>query len=232
MLWGAKQVVGLRKPNEFCPDGKLFIVSEDQEHEVLRFLKLTDALNIPRQGDHLEFPLFAHEQEKVHEMLRSNGIAEGRYICVHPGARDTKRRWPAERFALLADKLTAEGYTILLTGSEEEKELLHQVTSIMTLDAIDTVEAFGHLELGELAALIHFSMGLVSNDTGVSHIAAALDVPSVIIFSSYSTPSRWAPLDASNHAIILPEDAQDFDTVYDVVLRQIKFSAKPRFVNT
>jgi ADP-heptose:LPS heptosyltransferase len=207
------------------------VVSEDDEHEVLRFLKLADALNIPRQGDHLEFPISSFEQKKVLDLLHSNGIAEGRYVCLHPGARDPKRRWPAEYFARLADKLSGEGCTILLTGSDEERGLLQQVTSLMKLDAINTVEAFGHLELGVLAALIHFSVGLVSNDTGVSHIAAALDVPSVIIFSQHSVPSRWAPLDASNHAIVLPEYAQDFDTVYNVVLRQIKFSGKPRFIN-
>src|SRR5688572_2665692 len=95
MLWGAKQVVGLRKTNEFCPDENRFIVSEDHEHEVLRFLKLTDALKISRQGDHLEFPLFAHEQQKIRRLLKCNGIAEGQYVCLHPGARDPKRRWPA-----------------------------------------------------------------------------------------------------------------------------------------
>jgi ADP-heptose:LPS heptosyltransferase len=228
MLWGATQVAGLRKPNEFCPDENRFIVSEDHEHEVLRFLKLTDSLNIPRQGDHLEFPLFAHEREKVTRLLECNGVAMGKFICLHPGSRDPRRRWPAEHFAFLADKLAADGHNILLTGSDEEKELLQQVTSLMELEAINTVEVFGHLQLGELASLIHFSMGLISNDTGVSHIAAALEVPSVIIFSRYSAASRWAPLDRSSHAVILPEHAQDLDTVYNVVLRQINLPSRHR----
>lgn len=155
MLWGAKQVVGLRKPNEFCPDEKLFIVSEDDEHEVLRFIKLIKVLDIPRQGEQLEFPIFTSEIEGIRPGLLSNGVAEGRYICMHPGARDPRRRWPVDRFALLADKLAADGHTILLTGSEDQNELLAQITFLAKSKVINVVEKFGHLPLGELAALIN-----------------------------------------------------------------------------
>lgn len=231
MLWGAKLVVGLRKHNEFCPDEKLFIVSGDDEHEVLRFLKLIKALNIPSQGEQLELPIFTSEIDEIRKKLLNNGIAEGHYICMHPGARDPRRRWPVDRFALLADQLASHGFTIVLTGAEDERELLAQITFLMRFKVINVVEKFGHLPLGELAALISLSMGLVSNDTGVSHIATALNVPSVIIFSQYSNPNRWAPLDTSIHTIVLHEDAANVDIVYDAVVKQILDPIKLRLIN-
>ena len=51
MLFGAKKVCGLRKSGEYCPDEKLFPISEDSDHEVLRFLTLTEALKISPQHD-------------------------------------------------------------------------------------------------------------------------------------------------------------------------------------
>ena len=57
MLWGGKRVCGLRKSGEYAPDEHLFPVSEDGEHEVLRFFKLLVALDIESQGSHLEFPI-------------------------------------------------------------------------------------------------------------------------------------------------------------------------------
>jgi ADP-heptose:LPS heptosyltransferase len=221
MLFGAKKVCGLRKPDEYCPDEKLFPISGDEEHEVLRFLKLIDALDLPFQGHELEFPFLDGEQEKLKKRLKKQGLLTRPYICIHPGSRDPKRRWATQRFAAVADMLARQGFDIVLTGSEEEKDLLREVGTLMTQKAVNAVDEFGNLPLGELAALLNYSVGLLSNDTGVSHIAAALKLPSVIVFSEYSKPNRWAPLDTARHTIVLPGQSQNCENVFNEVMNSI-----------
>jgi ADP-heptose:LPS heptosyltransferase len=222
MLFGASKVAGLRREGEYSPDEKLFPISEDTDHEILRFLKLVDALGIPRQGVDLEFPLLANEVESSNKLASDLNLPLGTYLCVHAGARDPRRRWPPQRFAYACDNLSNRGYTIVLTGSSDEKDILRSVERQMKNVPVNIVERAGHLPLGELAALIKNSAGLLSNDTGVSHIAAALHVPSVVLFSAYSTPERWAPLDRTRHRIMSWEEAANENAVVNAVLATIK----------
>jgi ADP-heptose:LPS heptosyltransferase len=222
LLFGAKKTFGLRKPSDWCVSESDFPVSGDSEHEVLRFLKLTEPLQIPTEGAYLEFPFHASELENVRAHLAEIKLSEKSYICIHPGARDFRRRWPARNFALVADQLASFGYAIVLTGGGEEREVLEEVASHMSASAaLNVVKAFGHLPLGELAAVIRYSAGLVTNDTGVSHIASALQIPSVIIFSPFSNPSRWAPLNTQIHQAIPTAAAEDHRSVAQMMLQNL-----------
>ena len=219
MLFAADIVCGLRKKNEYCPDENLFPVSGDDDHEVLRFLKLADALNIPRQGHDLEFNFMPEEIQNGHDMLRAMSFQHDKFFCIHPGARDPRRRWSVENFIRVADALAGYGYDIVLTGSADERELLSQVACRTRFPVIDLVEKFGHVGIGELSYVISKSACLLSNDTGVSHIASALRTPSVVIFSDFSHPRRWAPLDTELHTIILPEQSSDVESIVDSCLK-------------
>jgi ADP-heptose:LPS heptosyltransferase len=226
MLWGAKTVAGLRRENEYCPDENLFPVSEDDEHETLRFLKLVDALEIRRMGTWLEFPFTEEEDNKFRRLAEWLQIQPGSYICLHPGARDERKRWPAKHFAVVGDRLSEEGNTIVLTGSEIELPVLEEVERHMHNPAINTVKYQKEIALGELASIIGNAQLLICNDTGVSHIASALQVPSIIIFSPLSNPGRWAPLDAVLHRIVTPEKSRNPDFVIQFARQQLKTSLK------
>jgi ADP-heptose:LPS heptosyltransferase len=226
-LWGAKTLTGLRRENQYCPDEKLFPVSEDDDHEILRFLKLTNALGLPSHGVHLEFPF--SEEEILHFQAVSDrlNLSAGKYICMHVGARDPRRRWPLENFAAVADRLAETGYQVVLTGSKEEAGLLQHVSQQMNFPSINTIGILDDLSLADLALIIQHAVLLLSNDTGVSHIAAALSVPSVIIFSPFSNPARWAPLNRSLHHIITSDQANDIDYVMDSTFTQLQFEQRP-----
>jgi ADP-heptose:LPS heptosyltransferase len=222
MLWGAKKVAGLRREGSYCPDKKLFPVMTEREHEVTRFLRLAEAIGAPSNNTELEFPFLEEEVASGRNLLTSLGLSPGRYICIHPGARDPRRRWAPKNFAYAGEQLASKGYSILLTGSEEERDLLRQVESLMRIPVINLVERAGHVDIGELAVLISYAGALVSNDTGVSHIATALKVPSVIIFSPYSDPQRWAPLDRERHVAIPFDQTGDVSNVIRIILRHLE----------
>lgn len=87
------------------------------------------------------------------------------------------------------------GLQVVLTGSASEWELADTIAHKMKAPAVNLA---GRTSLGALAALLSESQLLVCNDTGVSHLAAALRVPSVVVFSG-SDLQRWAPLDLVRH---------------------------------
>jgi ADP-heptose:LPS heptosyltransferase len=222
LLWGATHVAGLRKEGDPILEQALFPVSGDDENEARRFLKLLDVLGIPSAGTFLEFPLSKQEELYFEELGNQIGLSPGEYVCIHSGSKDPKRRWPAEYFAAMGDQLAGLGYKVVLTGSAQEASVIKNVLQYMKAPAIDAVKAFAPMNLGKLGAVIKHSKLLLSNDTGVSHMAAAFQVPSVIIFSSYSSVSRWAPENSKLHHVITYEQSKDPLLVWRAVQQQLR----------
>jgi ADP-heptose:LPS heptosyltransferase len=196
LLLGGRRTAGFHPPGEPPPDEELFISYPDERHEIHRLLRLAGHLALPVDDDRLEFPLRAsdeHELAKLAPELRA-----GEYACVHPGARSA-RPWPPDRFAALADALAARGLRVVLTGSDAETDVIRRVSGLMGAPALDVA---GRTTLGGLGALLAGARVLVSNDTGVSHLAAALRVPSVVVVTT-SNPDRWAPLDRERHRVVV-----------------------------
>lgn len=221
MLFGAGAVAGLCKPGDYCPDPDRFPPFDDSEHEIVRFLKVAKTVGARSDGTDLEFPFMEGELERAQVMLRELGLHEKKFICIHPGARDEKRRWPACDFGRVGDALTARGYTVVLTGSLDEASLLRDVQGCLHTSCINLVDEYGHIGIGELAGIISAAEGIVCNDTGVSHIAAALRIRSVVIFTPYSDPARWAPLDHNLHVAIRPEEAGNVMYVIKTVVNHL-----------
>jgi ADP-heptose:LPS heptosyltransferase len=198
-LFGARHSAGFYLPDQYRPNERFFTPYPQGEHEIRIFLRLMEFLGIPPQGEELEFPVTEEEQQTFELIQASYGLEPGRYICLHPGARAVARRLPPEKFAEVGDALAQAGYQVVLTGTEAERGLTTAITRHMRSPALD---AAGKTDLGTLALLLANARLLVSNDTGVSHIAAALRTPSVILFSA-SDPNRWRPLNHQLHRIIV-----------------------------
>jgi len=177
-------------------------------HEVHRHVGLMTFLGIPSQGDELEFDPGDTAKQRVLALLTNLQVTPARYVCLHPGGI-SGRRWPAHRFAEVGDALAEKGYAILLTGTTAESPIHAEVQERMTHPALSLA---GQTNLSTLGALLHFAALLVSNDTGVAHLATACHTPSVILFTSAS-PSEWGPLDTTRHRIIREEDAQGANRV-------------------
>jgi len=193
---GAGRSAGFYLAGEPCPDPGTFVLWDPGEHEVLRYLRLLWRLGIPPQGEHLEFPLRQSDRAELGCVLR--GLQAGSYVCIHPGARLPSRRWPPQRFAEAADCLAKTGLSVIVTGSADEQPLTSAVLEAMQAPAIDLT---GRTSLGALAALISRARLLVCNDTGVSHVAAAVGTSSIVVCSG-ADPGRWAPLDWRRHHVL------------------------------
>ncbi len=194
---GARHAAGFIEPGGFAPEPALFAPWPQQGHEVERLLALVDHLGIPRCSSALEFPI--NDTDRIELASVWPGAYAGRpYACVHAGAQLPSRRWPATRFAQVADELAGRGFTVVLTGTAGEAALASQVEQAMTQPAVNLA---GKTSLWTLGALIERARLLVCNDTGVSHIAAALGTRSVVI-SSGSDVTRWAPPDTARHQVL------------------------------
>ncbi len=195
VLFGANRNAGFYLPGQYCPDSERFLSYPAHEPEVWRHMHLMEFLGIPLQGETLEFPLDAQDWESYHDLQERYDLPSCDYAVIHPGARSLARRWPTAWFAAVADGLAERGLHVVLTATAEEAYLTADVVSQMKSHAIDLA---GQTSLGTLAALLTGSRLLVSNDTGIAHLADALKLPSVILFTA-SDPNRWAPLDHKLH---------------------------------
>jgi ADP-heptose:LPS heptosyltransferase len=198
-LLGARRYAGFREEHGFCTDDEaLFLPWPEHGSEIHRLLRLMTFLGVTPDGEHLEFPIHDTDREAIRTVPALRSLAPGEYVCIHPGARRAEKRWPPEQFAAVADALAARGLRIVLTGTAAEAPLTRAVAAAMRERPID---AAGPMHLGALPALMADARLIICNDTGVSHLAAAIGVPSVVIFLA-ADPDRWAPLDAHRHRAI------------------------------
>lgn len=191
-LLGARRQAGFALRAQYRPDPELFLDWNGEEHEIRRCLRLLEHVGVPAQGEDTEFRL----ADRDVEALAPLGIdVTTPYGVVHAGSKLESRRWGADRFAAVADGMAARGLRVYLTGTAGEAELVADVAAAMKAPNVNVT---GRTDLGALAALVDRASILVSNDTGVAHLAAAVKTPSVVIFRC-SDPQRWAPLDERLH---------------------------------
>jgi len=148
----------------------------------------------------------------------SVGVQRGAYWAFAPGAEyGPAKCWPAEHYAVLARALAAaHGLPVLLLGSGKELALCEQIAQ--HADGACRVLA-GKTPLLDAMALIAGSRGVVSNDSGLMHVAAAFGVPQVAVFGSTS-PEHTPPLNPRARVLWLKEELQlDCAPCFDRVCR-------------
>jgi ADP-heptose:LPS heptosyltransferase len=153
----------------------------DDEHEVHRWCRLLRHYGVPCDESDL---LLATPM---------TAVPRGATV-VHPGAKFAVRRWPADRYAAVAKRLSAAGHRVLITGSAAEHDLCVRVAEAAGLPA----SAAPVTGLAELAGLVAGARLVISGDTGIAHLAGAYRTPSVTLFGPMS-PERWGPPDRPYH---------------------------------
>jgi heptosyltransferase-2 len=143
-----------------------------------------------------EIAVSPERREAARELLRSHGVSLDRpVVALCPGSTNSRaKRWPAERFAALADLLAERaGAQVVLVGAREELEVSRAVSS---LTRRPPVLLTGQTDLAQTAALLSVADLLVTNDTGPAHLAAAVSRPVVVIFgpTDPATTRPFSPL--------------------------------------
>jgi heptosyltransferase II len=112
-------------------------------------------------------------------------------LALCPGAEfGAAKRWPVEHFAKLARRYRQEGGQVWLFGSEKDKTIASEICNIAACDAVNLC---GNTSLSEAIDLLALANCVVSNDSGLMHVAAALNKPVIAIYGS-SDPGFTPPL--------------------------------------
>ena len=139
------------------------------------------------------------QRQRVLDMLGLNLDKPVAAFC--PGAEyGPAKRWPIPYFAELAQRLEERGYAIWLVGSPKDKEIGDK---IVALGNHNIRNLCGKTDLADAIALLSCTSLVVSNDSGLMHLAAALDRPMLALYGS-SSPDFTPPL--SNHAQVIKLD--------------------------
>lgn len=133
-------------------------------------------------------------------------------VIIHPGGAanplltEEDKQWPAERFARLANHLVQQhGARILLVGAAADRPI---ATAISGMTAVPLVIWAGNLGLGALGALGEVADLYIGNDTGPTHVAAAVGCPTLAIYGP-SNPAYSKPYGTSGKLVTLWRDWQE-----------------------
>ncbi|MCW2841211.1 MAG: glycosyl transferase [Aeromicrobium sp.] len=167
---GAAEVVAF-VPAGACGEGPTWC---DDEPERDRWCRLVASRwDVPTDPDDVRLHLPGHP-------------ARARGVLIHPGAAAGARRWPVERWAVVARALT-EGADVTITGTAAERPACLDVAAQAGLPR--SAVTAGSTTLEQLTDDVRGATLVLSGDTGVAHLAYACGTPSVTLFGP--TPPRW-----------------------------------------
>ena len=154
-------------------------------------------------------PRMQVDAQAIDVVMRAQDLQAQRYFVLVPGAEyGPAKRWPAAHFATLAVQLVAQHQMpVLLLGSGKDAEICGQIaTTVNAAHPGACQDLAGRTSLEDAIALVACAKGMVSNDSGLMHVAAALDVRQVAVFGS-SSPLHTPPLSALAQVVWLKQDA-------------------------
>lgn len=123
-------------------------------------------------------------------------------LVICPGAEfGEAKRWPGKHFATVAQRKINQGWQIWMIGSAADQKVSEQIFLQLSNDArTHCIDLTGKTNLAEAVDLMSQAAGVVTNDSGLMHIAAALDKPLVAIYGS-SSPAFTPPLNTKSSVI-------------------------------
>jgi len=163
--------------------------------EVDRFLSILSAHGIHGEA---EFPVFidATDQAVVDSVI---GGAETPAVAFLIGGKLEQKKWPLDRWVVLAKRLSADYQLYLVGGPQEVDEANYIAERVPGLESL-----CGKFSIKQSAAFLRRMSAVISLDTGAMHLAYAVGTPVVALFSTRDITSKWFPY-GERHKVIEKE---------------------------
>ena len=145
------------------------------------------ALGVPACEEPPRIAPTSADRESAARWWEEHGQGEGPVLAMHPGSGSLAKNWPAQRFAAVAGQLRS-ARLLLLSGPADQLA----VTAVQDALGHEPHTLASDLPLPLLAAMLERCDAYVGNDSGVSHLAASLGLPSLVILGP-TDPRVWAP---------------------------------------
>ena len=157
-------------------------------------------------GKHWHTELYPDQGDigQAQEALEEIGIEPGTAIAVNVGGSLPSKRWPVERWAELANRLSEQGLPVLFVGGPTDA-LLAELVRDRLKGELQRRFLVGKLSLMATAALLRLCRAHVTPDTGLMQAGLALDVPTIAMFGP-DDPDWTGPHPRQQNAVVVRSD--------------------------
>jgi lipopolysaccharide heptosyltransferase II len=163
-------------------------------HRIDKYLSLLRGLEIEAHYRKPVFSIPAVDRLYIDNFILHNHLDKKPLAIIHPGTSQFGqfKRWHTKYYAQLADRLIHElNYSAVFTWGPAEYTIVEEILSYMQQQAIPACKTSS---VKQLIALIHHARLFIGSDTGPTHIASCLGIPTVAIFGP-KDPAIYAPYD-------------------------------------
>jgi predicted lipopolysaccharide heptosyltransferase III len=135
--------------------------------------------------------------EQMDLFVRVHGIDNEKIALIHPAAAFEAKQWSTENFAKVIDYLAARSIFSVAVAAPAEKYIIEKLSK----ETSTAFHGFIDLTLPEITALAARAEIFIGNDSGIAHIAAAVNTPTIVVFGA-SNINHWRPwTDAPNEVV-------------------------------
>jgi heptosyltransferase-2 len=221
---------GITRRTSFLGEMRYGLINDIRPLDKTRLVRTVDrfvALGLDKDVTIADIPrpaLIADKTKALQALEKLSSTAQGKILGLCPGAEyGEAKRWPAEYYAEVANEALNKGWQVWLFGSEKDMPVTAQINQLTQGKCLDLG---GKTKLDEAIDLMALCHTVISNDSGLMHIAAALDKSLVAIYGS-SDPHHTPPMSAKATVLYLGlECSPCFERVCPLghlnCLRQIK----------
>ncbi len=173
---------------------------QDKMHRIDKYLSLLQALGIKAYYQRPVFVIPDTDRIYIDEFIRTNHLDQKPLAIIHPGTSlfGKYKRWPPNYYAHLADRLIQElDYSVVFTWGAPEYKLIEEILSFMHYQA---AIACNTSSIKQLIALLQRANLFIGGDTGPTHIASGIGIPTIAIFGP-KDPVVYAPYDENSTVV-------------------------------
>ncbi len=208
-LSSAKTRVGFSKG--YCKEGNFIFTNiriqpqQKKMHRIDKYFSLLQGMGITACYQRPVFSISDSDRLSIKDFISRHHLQEKLIAVLHPGTSmfGKFKRWPPENYAFLADKLIKEmNYAVVFTWSAQEYTLVKDILSFMQYHDQATI-ACRTASIKQLIALLQHAHLFIGGDTGPTHLASCMGIPTIAIFGP-KDPSLYAPYD--DNALVVRKD--------------------------